>query len=186
MFLAASAVVLVVLEIPEGKKLAAEVGTVVLVIAFQRAVIFVDGANPDWFWAAQWFVVAGGVLAGVRYNQRQRAAGQLRLGVASGVLTFSSLATLFAGTPSQQIYVLAAHAVLLGAGLLVSERVFVGWGAVGVAASVMWALRSYAFAMLALVAIGLIVLAVWRLNHRPQSPSVLGPEDREHPHDRVG
>ncbi|MCX8453219.1 hypothetical protein [Paenarthrobacter ureafaciens] len=185
-FLTAAAAVLLVVEIPVGKHLAAEVGTVVVLVAFQRAVIFVDSIRPDWFWAAQWFVVAGAVLAGLRYKQKQRSAGRLRLGMASGILSLSSLATIFAGTPSQQIYVLAAHAVLLGAGLLLSERLFVGWGAVGVAASVMWALRSYAFAMLALVAIGLIVLAVWRLNRRPQEPGVVGPKGGEHTHDRVG
>jgi membrane protein implicated in regulation of membrane protease activity len=88
------------------------------------------------------------------------------------------LITVFGGTPSQQIYVLAAHAVLLGAGLLLSERVFVGWGAAGVAVSVMWALRSYAYAMLALLAVALIVLAVWRLN-RPRPAGAAGADDSE-------
>jgi membrane protein implicated in regulation of membrane protease activity len=64
----------------------------------------------------------------------------------------------------QQLWVLIGHAVILLAGLLLAERMFVWWGAAGVALSVMWALRSYAFAMLAVIALALIALAVWRLN----------------------
>jgi len=79
----------------------------------------------------------------------------------------TAVGTSFVGTTSQQIYVLVAHVVLLVAGLLLAERMFVWWGAAGVAASIVWALRSYAFAMLALVALALIVLAVWRLNRKP-------------------
>ena len=160
----------VVAEVPFGKHAAAEICAVVAVGAFQRAVLFMDGARPDWFWLAQWYVVAGAVMAGVRYLRGHRDAATLRLGIAAGILSLSSVATIFFGTPTQQVYVLAAHAVLLGVGLLLAERLFTAWGAAGVAASVMWALRSYAFALLALVALALIVLAVWRLNRRPQDP----------------
>ncbi|CAM3353381.1 hypothetical protein PSET11_00695 [Arthrobacter ulcerisalmonis] len=55
-------------------------------------------------------------------------------------------------------------ACLLVAGLLVSDRVFAWWGALGVAACVLWSLREYTFALLALIAVGLISFAVWRLN----------------------
>jgi uncharacterized Tic20 family protein len=72
--------------------------------------------------------------------------------------------SLFPGTVPQQLWVLVGFAVLVLAGLVLAERTFVWWGAVGVALSVMWALRSYAFAMLAVIALALIVLAVWRLN----------------------
>ncbi|MFF1828879.1 hypothetical protein [Paenarthrobacter sp. NPDC058040] len=169
-FLVVMAGAVVVAEVPAGKHAAAEMCAVVAVGAFQRAVLFTDGAQPDWFWLAQWYVVAGVVVAGVRYLRGHRDEANLRLGTTSGILSLSSVATIFFGTPTQQVYVLAAHAVLLGVGLLLSERLFTAWGAAGVAASVMWALRSYAFALLALVALALIVLAVWRLNRRPQTP----------------
>jgi hypothetical protein len=99
----------------------------------------------------------------------QRADGLLRLCLAAGALSLTSLGTIFGGTSSQQLYVLVAHVLLLAAGLLLAERVLVWWGAIAVALSIMWSLRSYAFAMLALVALGLIVLAVWRLNRKPPS-----------------
>ncbi|MDR6684903.1 hypothetical protein J2Y41_000450 [Arthrobacter sp. 1088] len=159
--------VLVVIEVPNGKRLAGEITALATLAGFQRAVLFVDGGSPDWFWAAQWYVVAGAVMAGVRYMGFQRPEGQLRLALTAGLLSLTAVGTSFVGTSSQQIYVLVAHVVLLVAGLLLAERMFVWWGAAGVAASIMWALRSYAFAMLALVALALIVLAVWRLNRKP-------------------
>ena len=137
--------------------------------AFQRALLFVDNSRPDWFWAIQWYVIALAVLAGLRYLKGQRSDGLLRLCVAAGALSLTSLGAIFGGTQAQQLYVLVAHVVVLAAGLLLAERIIVWWGAAGVALSIMWALRSYAFAMLALVALGLIVLAVWRLNKRPHA-----------------
>jgi len=55
-------------------------------------------------------------------------------------------------------------AVVLMAGLAFGERLFVWWGAAGVALCIMWAMRQYTFALLALIAAALIALAVWRLN----------------------
>lgn len=176
---------MVVAEVPAGKDAAAEIGAVAAVGAFQRALLFVDGARPDWFWLAQWYVAAGVVIAGLRYFRGQRELATMRLGVASGILSLASLATIFSGTPAQQIYVLAAHAVLLGIGLVLSERLFTVWGAAGIAASVLWALRSYAFAMLALVAVALIVLAVWRLNRKAPLPGIQEPPGGEPGSDRV-
>lgn len=159
--------VIVVIEVPHGRWLAGEVAGLVSLAAVQRAVLFVGAGSPEWFWAAQWYVVAGAVLAGLRYFKGQRHEARWRLGVTAGVLALTSLGTVLGGTPSQQVYVLAAHVLLLVAGLLLAERMFVWWGAAGVALSIMWALRSYAFAMLALVALALIVVAVWRLNRKP-------------------
>ncbi len=163
--------VLIVVETPFNKWLTGEVAALVSLAALQRAVLFVGDAAPDWFWAVQWYVLAAAVLAGLRYMKGQRSEGLLRLCIAAGLLSTTSLGTIFGGTASQQLYVLVGHAVLLVAGLLLAERAMVWWGAAGVALSVMWALRSYAFAMLALVALALIVLAVWRLNRKPQAPA---------------
>ncbi|KIA72037.1 hypothetical protein ANMWB30_32130 [Arthrobacter sp. MWB30] len=163
--LAAGAVV--VAEVPRGKWLAGEVAGVIAVAALQRALLFVGGASPDWFWTAQWYVVAAAVLAGLRYIRGQRGEGLLRLCIGAGILSLTSAGTIFGGSSGQQLYVLVAHVVLLAVGLVVAERLLVAWGAIGVVLSIMWALRTYAFAMLALVAVGLIVLAVWRLSRKP-------------------
>ena len=55
-------------------------------------------------------------------------------------------------------------AVLLVAGLGYGERLFVWWGAAGVALCIMWAMRQYTYVLLALIAVGLIALALWRLS----------------------
>lgn len=163
--------VLVVAEVPQGKWLAGEVAALASVAALQRAVLFADGARPDWFWTMQWYVAAAAVMAGLRYIKVQRRDGLWRLCLGAGILSLTSIATIFGGTTAQQLYVLVAHVLLLAAGLVVADRLPVVWGAVGVVLSIMWALRSYAFAMLALVAVALIVLAVWRLNRKPPGPA---------------
>lgn len=162
--------VLVVREVPAGSWLAGELFGLASVAALQRAVLYVDDASPQWFWSAQWYVMALAVVAGLRYMKGRRADGLLRLCLAAGLLSLTSIGTIFGGTSAQQVYVLVAHVVLLAAGLLLAERLLLWWGAAGVVLSVMWALRSYAFAMLALVALLLIVLAVWRLNRKPPTP----------------
>ncbi|UXM90579.1 hypothetical protein [Paenarthrobacter sp. JL.01a] len=167
---------LVVAEVPQGKWLAGEVAALASVAALQRAVLFVDGARPDWFWTVQWYVAAAAFMAGLRYIKGQRRDGLWRLCAGAGILSLTSVATIFGGTPAQQLYVLVAHVVLLAAGLVVADRIPVVWGAIGVVLSILWALRTYAFAMLALVAVGLIVLAVWRLNRKPPAGSEGQPE----------
>ena len=147
----------------------AELGAVLVLAAAQRALLFVHGARPELFWVVQWFAVLGGVLAGVRYYVGNEKEGRIRFGLASGLLSLGGFLSIvpgsdFPGTVPQQLWVLIGHAVILLAGLLLAERMFVWWGASGVALSVMWALRSYAFAMLAVIALALIALAVWRLN----------------------
>ncbi|MHC6221879.1 hypothetical protein [Arthrobacter sp. MMS24-S77] len=145
-----------------------------MLAAVERAVLFAQGARPEIFWVLQWFVVLGAVLAGLRYYTGSGLDGRIRVGLAAGLLSLGGLlsivpgtafsGTVFSGTVPQQLWVLVGHTVLLLTGLLLAERKFVWWGAVGVALSVMWALRSYAFAMLAVLALALIALAVWRLN----------------------
>lgn len=165
-----AAVAVAFLEAPRAIRFAvAELGAVLVLAAAQRAVLFVHGTRPELFWVVQWFTVLGAVLAGLRYYAGNKLEGRIRLGLASGLLSLGGLLSIvpgsvFTGTVPQQLWVLIGYAVLLLAGLVLAERMFVWWGAAGVALSVMWALRSYAFAMLAVIALALIVLAVWRLN----------------------
>jgi hypothetical protein len=158
-----------------ARRIVAEAGSVVVVAVVQRAAIFeLDGQYglnyrlsfglPDPFWVAQWYVLAGAGLGALRFVSGQRPAGRLMLGAAAGLLTLSGLGVVFGGTGSQQLWVLVLFAGLLLAGLGVGERLFVWWGAAGVAACILWAMRQYTFALLALIAVGLIGFAVWRLN----------------------
>ncbi|WP_115790327.1 hypothetical protein [Arthrobacter silvisoli] len=163
--LLATAVAVAVAEVPRKHAWnCGEAGSVLVVAAVQRSLLFVQGQLPDVFWTAQWYVALAGVVAVLCYIRSARARGRAWLVAASVLLSLSAAAALLSGTPAQQLWILAGFALLLLAGLLLSERTFNWWGALGVGLCVLWALRSYAFALLALTALALIAFAVWRLN----------------------
>ncbi|MBX7445155.1 MULTISPECIES: hypothetical protein [unclassified Arthrobacter] len=174
---------------PRARRAVAEVGVAVLVAFIQRAAIFqLDGAGggvarfgarlPDGFWVAQWYVVLGAVLSGLRYLGGYAAIGRSLAAASAGLLTVSGLGVLFGGSGGQQLWVLACLAILLAAGLALGDRIFVRWGAAGVAACILWAMRQYTFALLALIAVGLIAFAVWRLNRSTDNPGGEGGQGR--------
>ncbi|MCU1517803.1 MAG: hypothetical protein JWQ75_2524 [Pseudarthrobacter sp.] len=159
------------------RRLVAEAGTLAVVAAAQRAAIFrLDGPGgyslPDPFWVAQWYVLLGAGMGVLRLAAGQRKPGRLLVGAAAGLLNLSGLGVVFGGTGAQQLWVLVVFAALLAAGLVLADRLFVWWGAAGVAACVLWAMRQYTFALLALVAVGLIAFAVWRLNRTTAAEKV--------------
>ncbi|MDP9997815.1 hypothetical protein [Pseudarthrobacter sulfonivorans] len=169
-----------------ARRVVLEAGALVLTAAVQRAAIFVlDGPGrlssrgfgdlPDPFWVVQWYVLLAAVLGGLRYISGDRAAGRILVGAAALLLSFSGLGVVFGGTGAQQLWILVLFAALLVAGLIVGERLFVWWGAAGVAACILWAMRNYTFVLLALVAVGLIVFAVWRLNRTSTAAPEAGP-----------
>ncbi|MCU1434257.1 MAG: hypothetical protein JWR71_982 [Pseudarthrobacter sp.] len=169
-----------------ARRVVLEAGALVLTAAVQRAAIFVlDGPGrlssrefgdlPDPFWVVQWYVLLAAVLGGLRYFSGDRSAGRILVGAAALLLSFSGLGVVFGGTGVQQLWILVLFAALLVAGLVVGERPFVWWGAAGVAACILWAMRNYTFVLLALVAVGLIVFAVWRLNRTSAAAPEAGP-----------
>ncbi|MGX9900193.1 hypothetical protein ACW0JT_10265 [Arthrobacter sp. SA17] len=79
-------------------------------------------------------------------------------------MSASGVSIVFGGTQSQQLWVLVLLAILLLVGAARNETLFVWWGAAGVTLCLMWAMRQYTFALLALMAVALIIFAVWRLN----------------------
>ena len=102
------------------------------------------------------------------------------------MLSFGALGVVFGGTGTQQLWVLVLLAMLLVAGLVVGDRLFVWWGAAGVAACILWAMRNYTFLLLAVIAVGLIVFAVWRLNRgassaEPDAKPGVGPDPAGNP-----
>ncbi|MFM9429258.1 hypothetical protein ACFDR8_000124 [Arthrobacter sp. MP_2.3] len=168
-----------------GRRAAAELGALATTAAVQRAVLF---AGPDaspgwpgWFWVLQWYVVLAAVLGALRLAAGNRPVARAEWAAGAGLLSLSGLGIIFGGDPSQQLWVLAVLAVLLVAGLTAGERLFVWWGAAGVALCILWALRQYTFALLALVAVALIGIAVWRLNR--SKPAVAEPAPQPEPAD---
>jgi hypothetical protein len=170
----------------KARRIALEVGALVLTAAVQRAAILaldvpvrLNGRGfaglPDPFWAAQWYVVLGAVLGGWRYVSGHQQAGRFLVGAAAGLLSLGALGVVFGGTGAQQLWVLVLLALLLVAGLVAGEQMFVWWGAAGVAACILWAMRNYTFLLLAVIAVGLIAFAVWRLNRGPAGAGPAAP-----------
>ena len=157
----------------KARRAGAELGLFATTAAVQRPVLFTGlDARSDWpdvFWTLQWYVILAGVLGALRLmpgNRRaaHRTTGRVLLSGGAGLLTLSGLGIILGGDAGQQLWVLALMAVLLMSGLAFGERLFVWWGAAGVALCIMWAMRQYTFALLALIAAALIALALWRLN----------------------
>ncbi|MGY4540613.1 hypothetical protein ACVWY0_000514 [Arthrobacter sp. UYNi723] len=158
-----------------ARRIALEVGALLLTVAIQRAAIFeLDAPEgrtgrlltdlPSPFWVVQGYVVLAAVLGGLRYFAGNQTAGRFLVGAASVLLSLSGLGIVFGGNGGEHLWVLVLLALLLVAGLGLGERLFVWWGAAGVAACILWAMRQYTFLLLAFIAVGLIVFAVWRLN----------------------
>jgi hypothetical protein len=148
------------------QRVTAEVGALAVTAAVQRAVLFSggQGQGPDAFWAAQWFVILAALLAALRFAAGQALPARVILGVGAALLSGSGIAILFGGTQGQQLWVLVLLAILLLVGAARNETLFVWWGAAGVTLCLMWSMRQYTFALLALMAVALIIFAVWRLN----------------------
>jgi hypothetical protein len=178
--LVAMTAVVIWLEVPAGmRRPAAELGALAVTAAVQRAALFAappqqnpgwldgmlpDSSWPDPFWTAQWYVVLASVLGVLRYGSGQPDAGKLYLGLAAGLVSMSGLLVIFGGDGAQQFWVLAFFAAVLLVGLGYGERMLVWWGAAGVALCIMWAMRQYTYVLLALIAVGLIALALWKLS----------------------
>lgn len=174
------------------RRVVAEIGVSTVVAAVQRAAIFdvdavraaggtgvvvISAGLPDPFWVAQWYVVLGGLVAAFRYRTGHRRIGRALTGATALLLTLTGISVVFTGAGGEQLWLLVMLAALLAGGLVVGERIFVRWGAAGIAACILWAMREYTFALLALIAVGLIAFAVWRLNRTAGQDGTAGRED---------
>lgn len=191
----ASAVGISYREAPvRARRIALEAGAFLLTVAVQRAAIFVLDAPggrtgriltdlPEPFWVVQWYVVLAALLGALRYFSGHQTAGRFFVGAAAVLLSLTGLGVVFGGAGGQQLWVLVLLALLLVAGLGLGERLFLWWGAAGVAACILWAMRQYTFLLLAFIAVGLIAFALWRLNRGTagQAPAA-GPEVQPDPH----
>lgn len=118
------------------------------------------------YWFLQWLAVAAGGIAAKRYVQKQPQAGRILLIVAASLISVGALVTLIDGDAIQQLVTLVLFVALLAVGMLVDERLFTIWGAVGVASAVIWYLRGYTYILLAILALSLIGFVIWRLTRK--------------------
>ncbi|ASN52698.1 hypothetical protein [Sinomonas sp. R1AF57] len=191
--LAAALVAVVAAELaPRHRRLAVELGAVLATAAVQRAILSADMHSPLWleqwrealvdrgaaraFWLGQWYVVVTAAVALLRYVARSRdeepraMAPRIWLGAAAAQLSFWGLGTALYGDTGEQVWLLVGFAALTGLGVVFGERPFAVWGALGVLACILWAVRSYAYALLGVLGLALIGAAIWWLARRPRAP----------------
>ncbi|MBD7995163.1 hypothetical protein H9639_07635 [Arthrobacter sp. Sa2CUA1] len=153
---------LAVREAPAGlREAAAQAAVLPAALAVQRMGWYFFPV--DAFWSVQYWAVILAGLAAWEYLRKRDSRGTVLLGASAVILSGSGLTTIGSGGAGDQLWALVAHAGLLAFGLLASRRLFTIWGAAGVALAVLWYLRGYTFLLLALLAAGLIALAIWRL-----------------------
>ncbi|MFZ3452634.1 hypothetical protein [Arthrobacter sp. 7Tela_A1] len=165
-----AALALAVREVPGRlRETATEAAVLPAALAVQRLIWCALGP-ADLFWSLQyWAAVLAGVAAW-EFLRRRETRGTVVLGAAAAIVSGSGLGTVSSGDSGQQLWALLAHTALLAFGLLASRKLFTVWGAAGVALAVLWYLRGYTFLLLALLAAGLIGLAVWRLTRVRADP----------------
>lgn len=167
-FLAVALVGLAVSEVPlASRRLTAELGLVVVVAAVQRAV-FAGTAGESAFWLAQWYVVLAAVVALLRYIGHDQRLGAVWLATSAGLATLTGFVVALSADTPQQVWLLVAFAGLVGAGVAAGDRRFTGWGAIGVLACVLWAVRAYPYLLLGALGLALIGFAVWWLVRAPR------------------
>ncbi|MBF4993892.1 hypothetical protein ITX31_07170 [Arthrobacter gandavensis] len=161
---------LAVREVPGPlRETAAEAACLPAALAVQRIAWFTAG-SVDAFWSVQYWVVVLAGIAAWEYLRNRPRRGTALLSGAAVILSASGLGTVVSGGTGEQLWALVAHTGLLAFGLLASRKLFTMWGAAGVALAVLWYLRGYTFLLLALLAAGLIALAIWRLTRVRTAP----------------
>ena len=181
-----AALALTVPELPRGwREPAAQIGSLLTALAVQRMAWLVLG-GVDGFWSVQYWACVLAGLAGYEFLRKREARGTAVLAVAAAVLSASGLYTVISGGGGRQLWALVAHAGLLAFGLLASRRLFTIWGAAGVVLAVLWYLRGYTFLLLALLGVGLIALAVWRLTRVRSEPDGPDGSRASHPGPQAG
>jgi hypothetical protein len=133
---------------------------------FRASSVYVDLGV---FWFVEWVALALGSLSVVRFAGKHVEHGRYLLLASASFASLAGLLTVFSGNTLQQLLSLLLFVALLVGGLALGERIFTIWGAIGVATAVLWYLRGYTYVLLALLALGLIALAVWRLNRKKPS-----------------
>ncbi|WP_394939504.1 hypothetical protein [Psychromicrobium sp. YIM B11713] len=147
---------------PKWRPVAIQISVPIASLGLLRG-IFASVEVPGPFWILLWWAVTAALVAGYHQLAKTWNQGQWWFGTAAGFLSLAALSTTASGDVGQQIAALIGFAVLLAAGLVLSQRLGTIWGAVGILAATLWWLRGLTFLLLATIAVVLIALVIWRL-----------------------
>ncbi|GAA5227844.1 hypothetical protein [Paeniglutamicibacter antarcticus] len=161
------------LEVPPswrepGYEVAALVGAAVIQRCWWVGVGEMSGFAVLYYW-----VITLALLASYEFWRIRERNGTAVLSVSAGLLSVTGVGTIISSSVAQQLVVLLSFTALLVFGLVTNRKIFTIWGAVGVSVAVLWFLRGFTFLLLLLIAVALIVLALWRLgkmNSSSQKP----------------
>ncbi len=140
-----------------------ELAVPIVTVALQRLVY---EAYPDAnvLVYTHWWAAAIGLQAYIRHRFGRSADGVRARAIIA--LTAVSVPTGIAAIASggmYQVVFLIEHVLMLLVGFAMGKRLGLLWGAIGIGIALLWMLRGYTFILLALLGIGLIVLAVVKL-----------------------
>ncbi|MDN5823677.1 MAG: hypothetical protein L0H47_05070 [Micrococcaceae bacterium] len=157
------AAVATVAEVPRRyRERCSEAAALVVAGGAQHAWHLANG-QPGLFWMTQYWVVVLALLAAYELKAGRRKDADYPLIASAVLLSVSAPFGLAVEQEWGQGWLLLGHVLLLSAGLLLNRRLYVVWGTIAAALLVLWFLRGFTILLLAVLAAGLIALAIWRL-----------------------
>lgn len=150
-----------------NKLIGYEVAAYVATFSLQRLVAYVY-PDADWLLYTHWWAITGAAVAYMYYLRTGNRQQALNRGVVSlAMLSIpTGLAALGDSTGMYRSIFLFEHVALAVAGLSLNKKIAVRWGAIGIGLAVLYMLQGYTYLLLVLIALGLIILAVWRLTKK--------------------
>ena len=144
-----------------------EIAAYVATFSLQRLVAHVY-PDASWLLYTHWWALTGLAVAGLYYNRtKNRDTMMVRAIISLAVLSLpTGFSALIDSTGMYRMLFLFEHVIIATAGLVLNKRLAVYWGAAGIGLAVLYMLQGYTYLLLVLIAIVLIMLAVWRLTKK--------------------
>ena len=160
MTLAVTAVTVMLHGYVTQKKGILELGVYLGFVGMQR---LVSVANPEigMVFYAHWLAIT---IACVAWWLRKESDITQRLIIAVSIVTFATGIKALTGEPSDQIFFLVEHIILLLAGALTKVQWALWWGVAASIVAVLYFLKDSLFLVLAFLGVMLILIVIWRLS----------------------
>lgn len=110
-----------------------------------------------------WWAATVGAMALLRLQEGMREDAKNRGIIALAVLSLPTGLAALSDPDTYQMLFLIEHLAIAVGGYMLNKKIALQWGVVGMILAVIWLLKGYTYILLALMAIALICLAVWRL-----------------------
>lgn len=122
--------------------------------------------NAGLLFYTHWWALSMALTGLLRYLRHDREGAKLRGIVALSLLSVPTGLYALSDPMTYQYLFLLEHVALLVAGLLLQRMLVIRWAAVAIGLALLWLLSSFTYVLLAVVALGLIGLAMRRLMRR--------------------